>query len=86
MRRIYEPTDLMEAELLVLMLASEGVSARISGEHLLGAMGELPASGLLALQVADPQAERAQQLIAGYNAAQPLAYEPPADFSGELLC
>jgi hypothetical protein len=86
MRRIYEPADLLEAELLVVMLASEGVSAHISGRHLLGAMGELPVSGLLALQVVDPQAERAQQLIAGYNAAQPLAYEPPVDFSGELLC
>jgi hypothetical protein len=86
MQRIYEPADLMEAELLVVMLASEGVSAHISGRHLLGAMGELPVAGLLGLQVADPQAERAQQLIAGYNSAQPLAYEPPADFSGELLC
>ncbi|MBP8184953.1 MAG: DUF2007 domain-containing protein [Pseudomonas sp.] len=86
MRRIYEPADLLEAELLVAMLASEGVSAYISGRHLLGAMGELPLSGLLGLQVDDPQAERAQQLIAGYNAAQPLAYEPPTDFSGELLC
>ena len=86
MRRIYEPADLMEAQLLLAMLASEGVRAHLSGEHLLGALGELPVSGLLALQVADAQAERAQQLIAGYNAAQPLAYEPPTDFSGELLC
>lgn len=86
MRRIYEPADLMEAQLLLAMLASEGVRAHLSGEHLLGALGELPVSGLLALQVADAQAERAQQLIAGYNAAQPLAEEPPVDFSGELLC
>jgi hypothetical protein len=86
MRRVYEPADLMEAELLVVMLASEGVSAHISGRHLLGAMGELPVSGLLGLQVDDVQAERAQQLITGYNAAQPLAGEPPTDFSGELLC
>ncbi len=86
MRRIYEPADLLEAELLVAMLASEGVTAHLCGRHLLGAVGELPVSGLLALQVADAQAERAQQLITGYNAAQPLAGEPPPDFSGELLC
>ena len=86
MRRIYEPADLLEAELLVAMLASEGVTAHISGRHLLGAVGELPVSGLLALQVADAQAERALQLITGYNAAQPLACEPPPDYSGELLC
>ncbi|MDO8696048.1 MAG: DUF2007 domain-containing protein [Pseudomonas sp.] len=86
MRRIYEPADLLEAELLVAMLASEGITAHLSGRHLLGAVGELPVSGLLGLQVADTQAERAQQLITGYNAAQPLADEPPPDFSGELLC
>jgi hypothetical protein len=86
MRRVYEPADLLEAQLLVAMLASEGLSAHITGQHLLGGMGELPLTGLLGLQVADGQAERAQQLIAGYNAAQPLADEPPVDFSGELLC
>lgn len=86
MQRIYEPADLMEAELLVAMLASEGLSANITGQHLLGGIGELPLTGLLGLQVADGQAERAQQLIAGYNAAQPMAGESPADFSGELLC
>jgi hypothetical protein len=86
MRRIYEPADLLEAQLLVAMLASEGLNAHITGQHLLGGMGELPLTGLLGLQVADGQAERAQQLIAGYNAAHPLAAEPAADFSGELLC
>lgn len=86
MRRIYEPADLMEAELLVAMLASEGITAHLSGQHLLGAVGELPVSGLLGLQVADAQAECAQQLITGYNTAQPLACEPPPDFSGVLLC
>ncbi|MDO8332795.1 MAG: DUF2007 domain-containing protein [Pseudomonas sp.] len=86
MLRIYEPADLLEAELLVAMLASEGVTAHLSGQHLLGAVGELPVSGLLGLLVADVQAERAQQLITGYNAAQPLDFEPPTDFSGELLC
>ena len=86
MVRIYEPADVFEAELLLAMLASEGVTAHLSGRYLVGGMGELPVSGLLGLQVADAQAERAQQLIAGYNAAQPLAEEPPVDFSGELLC
>ena len=51
MQRVYEPADLLEAELLLAMLASEGVTAHLSGRHLLGAMGELPVSGLLGLQV-----------------------------------
>ena len=49
MQRIYEPQDLLEAELLLGMLASEGVEAHLAGRHLLGAVGELPALGLLGL-------------------------------------
>lgn len=86
MQRIYEPADLLEAELLLAMLASEGVKAHISGRHLLGAMGELPASGLLGLQVADEQAERARLLITAYNAAQPLGSDDSGEVAGVLLC
>ena len=37
MQRVYEPADLLEAELLLAMLASEGVMAHLSGRRLLGA-------------------------------------------------
>ncbi|EPG5419695.1 putative signal transducing protein [Pseudomonas aeruginosa] len=77
MQRVYEPADLLEAEMLVGMLASEGIAAHVSGRHLVGAIGELPPGGLLALLVADGQTERARELILAYNAAAPLAEEPP---------
>ncbi|NQD93651.1 DUF2007 domain-containing protein [Pseudomonas sp. CrR25] len=86
MQRIYEPQDLLEAELLLSMLASEGIDAHLSGRHLLGAVGELPACGLLGLSVEDPQAERAQRLIAAYNAAQPLPGDEPENTQGVLIC
>lgn len=86
MQRVYEPVDLLEAELLLVMLASEGVTAHLSGRHLLGAMGELPVNGLLGLQVADEQAERARLLITAYNAAQPLDSDEPVKVAGVLLC
>ena len=86
MQRIYEPQDLLEAELLLGMLASEGVEAHLAGRHLLGAMGELPALGLLGLLVEDEEAERARRLIAAYNAAAPLPGEEPDGFPGVLLC
>lgn len=60
MQRVYEPADLLEAEMLVGMLASEGIAAHVSGRHLVGAIGELPPGGLLALLVADEQTERAR--------------------------
>ncbi|HEX5843930.1 MAG TPA: DUF2007 domain-containing protein [Pseudomonas sp.] len=86
MQRIYEPQDLMEGELLLSMLASEGIDAYLTGQHLSGAVGELPACGLLGVLVEDDQAHSAQRLIAAYNAAQPLPGEEPDSFSGELLC
>ena len=86
MQRVYEPADLLEAELLLAMLTSEGVTAHLSGRHLLGAMGELPVSGLLGLQVANAQAERARLLITAYNAAQPLDGDESVEVTGVLLC
>lgn len=86
MQRIYEPADLLEAELLQGMLASEGIEAHLAGLHLLGAVGELPVSGLLGLLVEDSDAERARQLIAAYNAALPLPGEEPEHVPGVLLC
>jgi hypothetical protein len=86
MQRIYEPQDLLEAELLVGVLASEGVEAHLAGRHLLGAVGELPALGLLGLLVEDDDAERARRLIAAYNAAAPLPGEELEGCPGVLLC
>lgn len=86
MQRIYEPQDLMEAELLLSMLASEGIDAHLSGRDLVGAVGELPACGLLGLLVEDPQAQRAQRLIAAYNTAQPLPGDEPENTQGVLIC
>lgn len=86
MQRIYEPQDLMEAELLLGMLDSEGIEAHLTGQHLAGAIGELPTGGLLGLMVNNLQAERAHQLIGEYNAALPLPGEEPESYQGELLC
>ena len=86
MQRVYEPQDLMEGELLLAMLASEGIDAYLTGQHLAGAVGELPACGLLGVMVEDAQAHSAQQLIAAYNAALPLPGDEPDNIQGTLLC
>lgn len=77
MQRIYEPQDLLEAELLLGMLASEGWRRIWVGAPPARAVGELPALGLLGLLVEDEEAERARRLIAAYNAAAPLPGEEP---------
>ena len=86
MQRVYEPQDLMEGELLLGMLASEGIDAYLTGQHLAGAVGELPACGLLGVMVEDAQAHSAQLLIAAYNAALPLPGDEPDYVQGTLLC
>ena len=86
MQRIYEPENLLEGQMLVDMLSSEGIEAHLLGQHLVGAMGELPACGLLGMVVADEDAERARRLIAEYNAAQPVPGDEPDFFQGVLLC
>lgn len=86
MRRIYEPGSLHEGELLLAVLASEGISGFLAGRHLLGGIGDLPAAGLLGLLVEDEEALRAQALIAAYNAATPLPGEDPSPDQGILVC
>lgn len=90
MQKVYEPENLMEGELLQGMLASEGIEAHLTGGHLLGALGELPALGLLGLLVDNDQVERARQLITEYNAALPFSGGEPGDepdnFPDVLVC
>jgi len=86
MQRIYEPENLMEAELLLGMLASEGIEAILQGRDLIGGTGELPALGLLGLAVADDQARCARELIDAYNTASPVAGDEPDNFPDVLIC
>ncbi|MCD5992933.1 DUF2007 domain-containing protein [Pseudomonas sp. CDFA 602] len=86
MQKIYEPESLMEGELLQAMLASEGITAHLAGRDLLGAMGELPGLGLLALTVEDDQVRQARELITAYNAASPVSGDEPDSFPDVLVC
>lgn len=72
MQRIHEPADLMEAQMLISMLASEGIGVHLQGVDLIGGMGELPALGLLGLMVADEHVQQARELIASYQQATPI--------------
>ena len=86
MQRIYEPANLMEAEMLLSMLASEGITVHLAGRDLVGGMGELPAIGLLSLMVENDRAQYARQLIGEYTSALPVPGDEPENHAGELLC
>jgi CheY-like chemotaxis protein len=53
MKTLYEPSNAIEAHMLQDLLQQEGISTRIQGAYLQGAVGELPASGLVHLVVED---------------------------------
>ena len=55
MRVVYEAENVIDAHLVKGMLENDGIPAWIRGEHLTGALGELPVMGLLAVCVADAQ-------------------------------
>jgi len=89
-QRIHEPADLMEAQMLISMLNSEGIEVFLQGADLVGGMGELPALGLLGLMVGDEHVEHARELIAAYQQATPIIEgEPDAQYiaqRGVLEC
>lgn len=58
MRKVYEADNYIDAQIARGWLEAAGIPALLSGEHLVGAMGELPAFGLHSLWVTvDHEAE-----------------------------
>ncbi|MBP6096852.1 MAG: DUF2007 domain-containing protein [Methyloversatilis sp.] len=79
MRILYEASSAVEAHLLKDLLAQEGVPASIHGEFLQGAMGELPAAGLVRLMVADEHYAAGRALIARWEAAATSGHDDSHD-------
>lgn len=73
MRIVYSPADSVEAHMLAHMLEQAGIEAHIHGEALQGAAGELPASGLVKLMVADERYDEARQLLLAWERRAPPA-------------
>ncbi len=67
----YQPENLIDAHLVKGLLASCGIDSWVRGEHLMGAVGELPAVGLLAVMVADEDLGRARAVIEDWERATP---------------
>lgn len=77
MRAVYQAEHLIDAHLVRGRLQAEGVEAHVLGEWLTGALGELPAGGLLAVCVAERDVERALCLLARWRE------EPPPEWPEE---
>lgn len=68
MKLIYRAENIVDANLVKAALAAEGIVAFISGEYLIGAIGELPARDLVAVTVADSDVERAAPIVQAIDA------------------
>ncbi len=63
MKTLYEASNSIEAHLLIDLLKQDGIEGHIFGEHLQGAIGELPMAGLIKLMVQDDDYHQAKQLV-----------------------
>jgi Putative prokaryotic signal transducing protein len=71
MKTLYEASNAIEAHMLVDLLKQEGLTAYIRGEYLQGAVGEMPAAGLVRLEIDESDFPKARAIIDRWDASQP---------------
>ena len=69
MRIVYHAANHLEAHMLKTILSMHAIEAYVSGEHLQGGMGTLPALDLVKLMVADEDHAEARAIIEQWQAA-----------------
>ncbi len=71
MKNLYEASNAIEAHMIRDLLKQEGLTAYIRGEYLQGAVGEIPAGGLVRLEIDESEYEQAREFVKRWDAAQP---------------
>jgi hypothetical protein len=71
MKAVYEASNAVEAHMVLNLLQQQGLSGRVDGEYLQGAMGQLPASGLVRVVVDEQDYDAALAVVQAWDAAQP---------------
>lgn len=67
MKRVYDASDIIEANIVKGLLEQCGIEAYISGFYLQGGIGEIPVSGNTGIWVADDQSAAARELVGQYE-------------------
>ncbi|MFM1895932.1 MAG: hypothetical protein RLZZ385_1006 [Pseudomonadota bacterium] len=67
MKTVFDAANSLEAHIVLGLLNQAGIQGRIHGEFLQGAMGELPAMGLVRVLVSDSDYPRAREIIADWD-------------------
>lgn len=68
MRVVYEAENVIDAHLVKGLLENAEIPAFVRGEYLVGAVGELPVMGLVAVLVPESQVEAAETLLREFRA------------------
>jgi hypothetical protein len=71
MRKVYDASNALEAHMLVDLLKQQGIAGRIDGEYLQGAVGEVPAAGLVRVMVDEDHYDEARRVVERWDADQP---------------
>jgi hypothetical protein len=70
MRLIYEAANSLEAHMILNLFEQAGLSGRVEGVYLQGAMGELPASGLVKVMISDEDYLAAREILSEWDRQQ----------------
>ncbi|HZW13448.1 MAG TPA: DUF2007 domain-containing protein [Noviherbaspirillum sp.] len=70
MKKLYEASNSVEAHMILNLLEQQGLSGRVDGEYLQGGIGDLPATGLVKVMVADHDYDAAKEIVDKWDAAQ----------------
>jgi Putative prokaryotic signal transducing protein len=73
MKTVYEAANSVEAHMLQDLLKQENITSYLQGTFLTGAIGELPAAGLVRLEVEDKDYDAARTLIVEWERSNPPA-------------
>lgn len=71
MKHVYDAANSLEAHMVLDLLRQEGIRGQVEGEYLQGAVGALPAAGLVRVVVDEADHAAAQRVITRWNQAQP---------------
>ena len=84
MRSVYEPSSAVQAHLLQDVLRQHGIASHVQGEHLQGAIGELPAGSLVRLLVDDADYAPARRALDEWERAAPMDEDELARYDASL--
>ena len=69
MKTVLHALNSVEANVVKGLLESEGIACSVLGEYLQGAIGELPATGLIRVVVNDEDYDQARTIVDNWSSA-----------------